>query len=460
MLYMILLLLVILALLRLRRKSGTVGFFHPYCNAGGGGERVLWCAIRTMQKKWPDYHYVVFSGDRDASKEEILMKARQRFGIELEPNNIDFVKLRLRRLVEADLYPRFTMICQTLAGGILALEALWKFNPEIMIDSMGYPLSLPTFKLLGGSRVAAYVHYPTISVDMIDLVERREATYNNKDIIAQSNILSILKLNYYRAFAFIYRLAGKCADAVMVNGSWTLNHISSIWRRSDASVVFPPCDVSTFLAIQQTAEDSLESSKIVKLISIGQIRPEKDHKLQLQVLHDITKWLQEKKPDTSAQLTIAGGCRNAEDKQRVQQLQDYASELGIADNVKWSLNVPYEELLAEFSDSLISIHTMWNEHFGISVVEGMAAGAIMLAHDSGGPQMDIVLPEKGSKQSVGYLAANREEYVHAIRNILGHTRQERDRIRAAARKAVGRFSEEQFDKKWIEAIRKVIDRTA
>lgn len=28
-----------------------VAFFHPYCNAGGGGERVLWCAIRTLQKK-------------------------------------------------------------------------------------------------------------------------------------------------------------------------------------------------------------------------------------------------------------------------------------------------------------------------------------------------------------------------------------------------------------------------
>jgi alpha-1,2-mannosyltransferase len=29
----------------------TVAFFHPYCNAGGGGERVLWCAIRAMQSK-------------------------------------------------------------------------------------------------------------------------------------------------------------------------------------------------------------------------------------------------------------------------------------------------------------------------------------------------------------------------------------------------------------------------
>ena len=34
------------------KTSGIiVGFFHPYCNAGGGGERVLWCAIRSIQKK-------------------------------------------------------------------------------------------------------------------------------------------------------------------------------------------------------------------------------------------------------------------------------------------------------------------------------------------------------------------------------------------------------------------------
>ena len=38
--------------LKQKRKKNqiTVGFFHPYCNAGGGGERVLWCAVRSIQK--------------------------------------------------------------------------------------------------------------------------------------------------------------------------------------------------------------------------------------------------------------------------------------------------------------------------------------------------------------------------------------------------------------------------
>lgn len=27
----------------------TVGFFHPFCNSGGGGERVLWSAVKALQ---------------------------------------------------------------------------------------------------------------------------------------------------------------------------------------------------------------------------------------------------------------------------------------------------------------------------------------------------------------------------------------------------------------------------
>lgn len=32
-------------------KETVVGFFHPYCNLGGGGERVLWAAINAIQTK-------------------------------------------------------------------------------------------------------------------------------------------------------------------------------------------------------------------------------------------------------------------------------------------------------------------------------------------------------------------------------------------------------------------------
>jgi alpha-1,2-mannosyltransferase len=45
---------------------------------------------------------------------------------------------------------------------------------------------------------------------------------------------------------------------------------------------------------------------------------------------------------------------------------------------------------------------MWNEHFGIGVVEMLAAGLVTVAHDSAGPKMDIVTPslDEDSKQGV------------------------------------------------------------
>ncbi|RCN48016.1 hypothetical protein ANCCAN_05955 [Ancylostoma caninum] len=129
------------------------------------------------------------------------------------------------------------------------------------------------------------------------------------------------------------------------------------------------------------------------------------------------------------ELTIAGGCRNAEDQSRVGKLKELSKEWDLTSNIKWRLNVAYEELFDALSESLISIHTMWNEHFGISVVEGMAAGTIMLAHDSGGlftwnnvtmwiyncfvsggPQLDILQPIDGKKEELplGFLAATKE----------------------------------------------------
>lgn len=37
-----------------RLKNGSekkIGIFHPYCNAGGGGEKVLWVALQALQKR-------------------------------------------------------------------------------------------------------------------------------------------------------------------------------------------------------------------------------------------------------------------------------------------------------------------------------------------------------------------------------------------------------------------------
>lgn len=54
------------------------------------------------------------------------------------------------------------------------------------------------------------------------------------------------------------------------------------------------------------------------------------------------------------------------------------------------VNQPYPNIVEAFRESWIGIHTMEAEHFGISVVEMLAAGLIVVAHNSAGPKMDII----------------------------------------------------------------------
>ena len=69
------LLLLLSTWFRARRKPRTIGIFHPYCDAGGGGERVLFCAIKYLPL---DYRIVVYTGDSNLNG--ILDRCLERFG--------------------------------------------------------------------------------------------------------------------------------------------------------------------------------------------------------------------------------------------------------------------------------------------------------------------------------------------------------------------------------------------
>lgn len=59
---------------------------------------------------------------------------------------------------------------------------------------MGYSFTFPILRWLGGARVAAYVHYPTISTDMLARVGKKEADATNEHVIAGSALLTNMKL--------------------------------------------------------------------------------------------------------------------------------------------------------------------------------------------------------------------------------------------------------------------------
>lgn len=233
-----------------------------------------------------------------------------------------------------------------------------------------------------------------------------------------------------------------------MNSSWTKSHIENLWKIPERiRRVYPPCDTSALqeLPLERPAE-------VPKIISVAQFRPEKAHSLQLEAFSLAVQRLNSELP--KPKLQFVGSCRNKEDLDRLQALKDKSRELSMDEYVEFHQDVMYRDLIQLLGGAIAGLHSMIDEHFGISVVEYMAAGAIPIAHNSAGPKMDIVLDEDG--QHTGFLASNRDEYADAILKILGMPQPERLMIAAAARKRAQRFSEQKFYEEFKAAIHSIV----
>lgn len=70
-------------------------------------------------------------------------------------------------------------------------------------------------------------------------------------------------------------------------------------------------------------------------------------------------------------LVILGSCRNDGDRAVLERTRALAVELGVEERVEFVVNCSFDELKAWLGRASVGLHTMWNEHFGIGVVEMM-----------------------------------------------------------------------------------------
>jgi len=260
---------------RVKRRTSVgdnivVGFFHPNCSAGGGGERVLWKAIQALGEL-REVGFLIsvviytFDSPHDDYSKELMDHVNVRFSILLPPNlplrfvHLNHLKNKRRRL---------SMIAESAWTMRVAWAGLNMLTPHIFFDTTGCAFTFIVAKILGGCKIATYVHYPTISTDMLKLVWQRRPSYNNQAQITQSVFKTYLKFAYYTSFAIAYGVVGCLADVVMTNSSWTYAHIHYLWRlaRNRMHIVYPPCNTNFF----QNKNDDDKRENIV--ISIGQVR--------------------------------------------------------------------------------------------------------------------------------------------------------------------------------------------
>ncbi|KAJ3276752.1 NADPH-dependent diflavin oxidoreductase 1 [Terramyces sp. JEL0728] len=380
--------------------------FQQECwSYGGGGERVLWTAIDGIQQRYPQKEVVIYTW-ANAEVDLLLDKVEKQFGFVLDADRILFLKLHTWPFLESKRYKRLTLITSSLGSIVTGWEAFTILRPKVLIESVGFAFIYPIAKIFG-CKLVSYVHYPTISSDMIEKVKNRDEAFNNSSSISKSSTLSILKLWYYRLFSKVYGLVGSFCDVIMVNSTWTKNHINKIWKpKVQAITVYPPCDTLSLLKFELNPE-----SRQRIILSVAQFRPEKDHELQIKSFHELLKrYPKYAKGNKAVKLVLIGGVRNEGDQERVDKLKKMIAVLYLA-----------------------------------------AAGLITLGHNSGGPLMDIVTPGNG------YLASDLESYVGCLKEILELSADERVNIQSSARKHVqSKFSESSFKDDFIDAIKSLI----
>lgn len=349
------------------------GFFHPYANNGGGGEKVLWAAVLATLLQSDKNIAVIYTSNLDASPQDILAKVKNKFQIDFDDSKrIVFIYLhKYSRLIDAEYWKHFTMIGQLFGSIVLTFEALNQLSPDVWIDTMGLPGSYLPISIILKIPIIAYTHYPIIQQDMFNKLNT-------------STPKGALKLVYWKALYYFYKYLGSSVTFVLANGTWTFTHLLGIFTwSSHVSILYPPCGTEYL-----TVEDDTKREN--KMLYIAQFRPEKRHML---ILEEYAQFLAKfKGKGQVAQLptlVFLGSCRTKDDTSTLISIKEKVEELELTEFITFVVDCSYDEVLSWLSRLTFGLNAMWNEHFGIGVVEYMARGVIPISHASAGPLLDI-----------------------------------------------------------------------
>lgn len=370
------------------RRKIIFGFFHPYCNNGGGGEKVLWEAVKaTLQEN--DRNLVVVYTVNEDEPLKILANVAKKFNIDhLDSKRITFIYLRrFGKLIDGGYWRHFTLLGQLFGSFMLALEAIFELSPDVWVDTIGLPGSYyPVHKILKVP-ILAYVHYPILQSDMFNKLKFKNFSLSTLKQFQPtlSDAKHLFKLVYWSFLYYIYNVLGSKVDIVLANGTWTFNHLKEVWNASNSSILYPPCVDDDITSLEPTNRSN-------SFIYIAQFRPEKRHDL---ILLEFSKFLEtaksEKTPLSSLpKIIFLGSCRTPDDTKTLEELKLSVKEQELDNYIEFVVDCPYETIIERLSEVKFGLNAMWNEHFGIGVVEYLAFGVIPVVHASAGPLLDIV----------------------------------------------------------------------
>ena len=179
---------------------------------------------------------------------------------------------------------------------------------------------------------------------------------------------------YYRPASTYYRNRVRRVGILLSVSDFTRGFVAKKWER-DSKTVYPPCPVEDF------SEFTNVKSRENLVVTIGRIVPEKRLHLFIELARIVPKTR-----------FVAIGSLSDETSAYYDQLKKSAPE-----NVSFVLS-PLRKVRDILGRAMAYVHCAENEHFGITIVEAMAAGCVPIVHDSGGPK-EIVTGDVGFRWS-------------------------------------------------------------
>lgn len=253
----------------------------------------------------------------------------------------------------------------------------------IIITAPSYPLANADIE---------YVHFPDFTYE--GFLINNAQKYNKRLILRIYSLPYKLISNIHKnLYNFVN---GK--PLIVTNSKFSQIVLCRYLGCQKSIVVYPPVEVKKYLRLVHAHKNR---ENIV--VTVSRFDPLKN----LEVIPDIITRAR------NAKYVIIGGADRRSDY--VREIRRKAKKLGVDDKLVVLTNASEDVKLKVLSKAKVYLHTMKYEHFGISIVEGMAAGLIPIVHRSGGPWIDILDRRNGV---YGYAYFDSEEASQYISQIL------------------------------------------
>lgn len=390
--------------------SLKAAIYDPYLDTLGGGERYCLSVGEILLKH--GYEVDIFwSGSR-----EILNQAEKRFNLDLKkinylPDIFGLVPQKIDYSDEENI--NFSQIPKSIKNN--SFNKLKNFIKKYQVLSkydLVFYLSDGSFPFLFGKKNFLHVQVPFIAHEKIS-----------------EKFINIFKNNFI--------------SEVICNSHFTAKFLNT-FPQAKIKVLYPPVDVEKFSP----------SVKEDIILSVGRFDNILNAKKQDILIEGFQKII-EKRPETKWKLVLMGGSREdpAENHYLI-HLKHLAKSLP----VEFIVNPDFNELKNTYSKAKIYwhaagfgvdefLHPEETEHFGMSVVEAMASGAVPMVVTKGG------LTEIVSDSKNGYTWQTLDDLV-AKTQLLLDTPKELQKLSNEVLVCSQLFSKEKFESELLNLIKK------